>query len=613
MYPKSKSRLNLYQLPLAGLQIRYLVILIALGITGPTVSGQQHTKDAAEFLPPSTALYVHAAKPAALIDTIENHEIVTHVLELEPVQKLMRSPQFAMFMLGKGLLETNIESSVIDALKTNMAGGLWLGLDAESGGAIVIFKSSDEAKLKRTIGQVLKFAATTAMGDGDQVPFKKQEYRDAVAADFGNNMLIARYQSWFMLSNKSGLVKKVIDNMHDGTSSPLSDQNWFKQAIANRSDSDIWATVDLDAIRKKSGGGGNIFTGRTDNPGVELIFGGMLDALKHSPVATASVNIQEDIDFSIAAPFRTEWADEARDYFFGKDLEGRAPLVLQPKNMIASLTSHRDIGKWWLSKEDLYAENVIAQLAQADSQLSTIFSGMDFGEDVLGSLQPGIQVVIAENKYDEKYQPDVRLPAFALIGKLKDPKKLTRKLKIAFQSLIGFANINLGMSGQPQLEVETENLGDTKILASSYYYEDGTEEGLILFNFGPTIAFKGSNIVVSSTKDFAIELTKLMKTDAQGQSPSELEPNNTRIKIDGQMLHKILTDNIESLVVQNMLEEGNDREEARSQMDLVLLIADLFKEVGIDYDVTSAEMKLDLTIRFDDVSESKSSSTNRDE
>ncbi len=269
--------------------------------------------------------------------------------------------------------------------------------------------------------------------------------------------------------------------------------------------------------------------------------------------------------------------------------------------MIANLTSYRDIGLWWLSKEELYAENVIAQLAQADSQLSTIFSGMDFGQDVLGSLEPGVQLIFAENKYDEKYIPDVKIPAIAMVGKLKDPDKLRRKLGIAFQSVVGFANINLGMNGQPQLEVETETIGDTKIKSAKYFYEEGTEEGLLLFNFTPTIAFQGSNLILSSNRDLAIELAEL---SAQ-QEVDAVEEINTRIHIDGQALHKILSANRESLVAQNMLEEGNERQAAETQIGLLLTIADLFRDAKLDYEITPKQMKAEFTVRFDEVDSTK--------
>lgn len=556
---------------------------------------QDTPKDASEFLPASTAIYAHIADPAKLIDTIENHPIVEYALELKEVQRLMRTPQFAMFLLGKGLYETNIEETVIEALKTNSGNGIWFALD-ESGGVIVLLHSKDEARLKRVVGQALKLVATTG---GGNVPFEKKDYRDAVAAEFKDSkVLIARYKSWFAITNKSELAKKVVDNMHDGATDPLAKQQWFKDAIAirtaNGNKSDLWAAVDLETVREKSDDKAP-FLGVTDNPGVELILGGILDVLKSSPTAFGEINLNDEIHIALSAPFKNEWAHEARDYFFGEKLKGRAPLALKPKNMIANLTSYRDIGQWWLSKEDLYPENVIAELAQADSQLSTIFSGMDFGEDVLGSLEPGVQIVVTENQYDSEYVPDVKVPAFALVGKLKDPKRLTRKLKIAFNSVVGFANIALGQNGQPQLEVETENIGEAKLMSSTYFYEEGTEEGLILFNFGPTIAFKGNDLVIASTKSLAKELVGMLDGGKNAESV------NTMMTLDGQMLHKILGENAESLIAQNMVEEGNSRKEAQEQIGIILLIADLFKDAKLNYDVTAKQMKADFSLRFDNI------------
>ena len=550
---------------------------------------------AADFFPKTTAVFVHVEKPAELIETIETHPVLNYVLEMKEVKQLLRSPQFAMAMLGRGLLESQIEENVIDALKTNTANGLWMGVDTATNGVVVMFKSKDEDRLKRVAGKILKLISTTASEDGKKAPFKKQEYREAVAAEF-DGLLVARYKSWFLLTNKPKSAKQMVDNMIDGTDSPLSQQSWFKKALAQREKSDVWAAVDLETIRRRSPEN-KPFMGRTDNPGVELIFGGVLDALKNTPVVLGELDINESIELTLSTPFDATWANEAREFFFGKDLGGFAPKALAPKNMIASLTSYRDIGLWWLSKEELYAENVIAQLAQTDSQLSTIFSGMDFGQDVLGSLEPGVQIIVAENKYDEEYIPDVKIPAIALVGKLKDAGKLHRKLGIAFQSVVGFANINLGMNGQPQLEVETESIAETKIKSAKYFYEEGTEEGLMLFNFEPTVVFQGANLILSSNRDLAVELAEL----AAKQDPNAVEEINTRIAIDGHGLHKTLVANRESLIAQNMLEEGNDRNAAGTQIKLLLTIADLIRDTKLDYEITKNQMKAEFTLRFDNV------------
>ncbi len=321
-----------------------------------------------------------------------------------------------------------------------------------------------------------------------------------------------------------------------------------------------------------------------------------MDALKNAPVAVGHLNLDQDLDLSLALPFDTQWATDARRFFFGSEFGGIAPQPLLPKNTIASLVSYRDVADWWLSKEDLFDEGVIARLAQADSQLSTIFSGMDFGEDVLGALQPGVQIVVTENTFDEKYVPDIKLPAFALIGKLKDPVKIQRRLKIAFQSVIGFANLGLGQQGQPQLDLETLTSGTAKLSTAQYFYEDDTEEGLILFNFSPTIAFQDDYFIAASNRELAVELTRVAAGQQETQA-TDVSRSNTRFNLDALQLAKILKDNREPLIANNMLEEGHTRKQAEEQIDILLQIVDLFQDATFDFQVKPDQMRLDLQLR----------------
>ncbi len=303
-----------------GLAICCASVVITLATSN--LAAQQSTS-AADFFPGTTAVFVHVEKPAELIGTIETHPVVNFVLEMKEVKQLMRSPQFAMAMLGRGLLETQIEENVIQALKTNTANGLWLGVDTATNGVVIMFQSKDEDRLKLVAGQVLKLVTTTAANSGNKSPFKKQEYRDAVAAEF-DGFLVARYESWFLLTNKPKFAKQIVDNMIDGSDATLSQQDWFKKALAQRQPSDVWAAIDLETIRQSSAGK-EPFIGRTDNPGVELIFGGILDALKNAPVVLAEFNIKDNIDLTLSTPFDAKWANEAREFFFGEELGGFAP------------------------------------------------------------------------------------------------------------------------------------------------------------------------------------------------------------------------------------------------------------------------------------------------
>ncbi len=343
---------------LAKWHIQIGVVVMLLIVTSlPTVAQEKNT--AAVFFPSTTAIYLEIEHPDQLIGKVETHPIVNQIGELKPVKRAIQSPQFAMALLAKGLIETQIEQPLLDAIKDNMSAGLSLGFDSQSNALAIVFKSSDEAKLRKLAGTILNVVATGAKQEGNDPPFKKKEYRNAVAAEF-DGFIIARFESWFVISNKKQLAKTIVDNLIDGTTESLADEEWFQSAKRQNSGSDAWVAVNLETIRA-AGVAKELFQGRTDNPGAELILGGLFDALKHAPIAVGDLKFDRDLKLSFAVPFDQDWATDARRFFFGEQFQGFAPEPLLPKSVIANLVSYRDIADWWLSKEDLFEENVIAQ------------------------------------------------------------------------------------------------------------------------------------------------------------------------------------------------------------------------------------------------------------
>ena len=106
-----------------------------------------------------------------------------------------------------------------------------------------------------------------------------------------------------------------------------------------------------------------------------------------------------------------------------------------------------------------------------------------------------------------------------------------------------------------------------------------------------------SHLIIASRRELAVELAELV---ANGEEKT-LDKTNTQVELDGDMLHRILTANRESLIAQNMLEEGNERKEAESQIDILLRAGDLMKDLKLDYQIRPDEMKVDLSLRFDNV------------
>ena len=117
---------------------------------------------------------------------------------------------------------------------------------------------------------------------------------------------------------------------------------------------------------------------------------------------------------------------------------------------------------FWAAAPELFDDNINAKFAEANSSLTTLFSGRDFGDEVLGAARPEIRIVVARQTLpqDGLPAPDIKLPAFGVIFQLRDEAKMKRPLKVSFQSLIGFLNVAGAPQGQPPLELESETRTD---------------------------------------------------------------------------------------------------------------------------------------------------------
>ena len=163
--------------------------------------------------------------------------------------------------------------------------------------------------------------------------------------------------------------------------------------------------------------------------------------------------------------------------------------------------------------------------------------------------------------------PALKLPAFALVLKLRDAETMRPELRRTFQSVIGFFNIVGAMEGRPQLELDMEKSGDIDLVTSRYVPEkkdkDSTTADMI-FNFSPSAAFSGDQFILSSTTALAKQLSATPETVALTSGI------NTALDLRSAAIREALNDNREQLISQNMLSEGHSREEAEAAINIVL-------------------------------------------
>ncbi len=525
-----------------------------------------------QLLPETTVGYLEITDTAAIMSALYDHPLSLHVQETEAWKTATKTEQYRAFLTGRKFFEIQVGSDWRTAIESITAGGLYAAFDAATEGVVILIRTNDEATAENFRLKILELTQLNEAQNG-----KADSYRDVTIYKTDKNSGAAVVRNWIVVTNKGDLGKSVLDRLLDETDTDpaadvpgtLSANAQFKASYAKRSaDSQAWAYGNIQAVRD-AGAAKKLFEGKADNPLAELIVGGIQSVLQHAPFVTADLKVANSgVSVQLATPCHDDWIPEEREYYFGTNAEGVAPVLPAVPDTLMTLAAYRDVSQMWLRAGDLFDEQMNDKLAEAESGLSTIFAGRDFGEEVLGAIQPQIGLIVARQSFENVTPvPALKLPAFALVLKLRDAENMRPELRRTFQSVIGFFNIVGAMEGRPQLELDIEKSDDVDLVTSRYVPEkkdkDSTTADMI-FNFSPSAAFSGDQFILSSTTTLAKQLAAAPATVASTSGV------NTALDFHSAAIRESLNDNREQLISQNMLAEGHSRQEAEAAIDLLL-------------------------------------------
>lgn len=568
------------------------ITTLALAIlSGTTIADE--SPSAAQLMPETTAFYVEIPNPSGLVSSIFDHPLRAKIESLEPYEQATKTPQFAQFRTGLAFVEGVLGMKWREAVRTVTANGIAIGFDPSSEAVLVAIQGEDTGAMKALRDKALQFAQ---LGPADQL--KQSTYRDLPVYRAGEARF-ALVRNWLLLTNKADTGKATIDRLLDGTAAGLDRNKLFQQARETQPpDATAWAFLNLQFVRDV-GAASDLFADRpSDNPGVELIAGGIQSVLQQTPWLTASVRAGDDgLEAKFALPNNSEWIPEHREFYFGPKGGGRAPALPFVKSPLFSISTYRNFSEMWLRAPDLFTDGVNDGMAQADATLTQFFSGRDFGEEILGALTPEVCFIAARQNFtDILPTPTIKLPHFALVMNLREPERMTRELRRTFQSLIGFFNVIGAMEGNPQLEMDIVKLDDAELITTAYIPDEDDADSKtadLIYNFSPTVGFSGSRFVIASTDRFAREII-------ESSNENDVTANsNTELRLHGGVLQSVLRDNQEQLIAQNMLEEGNTREEAEGEIALLLAALGFIKDTSITLTADQKELALGFRISLE--------------
>lgn len=575
-------------------RVRCVLAVLFLSLASSLAAAE---KTALDLMPATVIGFAEVPQPGKLLDGVLDHPLAKQLQALPEYQQALERPEYLKGLETLAAIEKQLGEKIRPASSKLTSGGIYFGFDLASQGVVLITKSSDPTLAEKAREVLIELSRAAAKEKGEADPVKESDHRGIKTHQLGE-LRLAVHQGWIIAANKQLTHAFALNNLLDDKPQSLSGESQFQTAYAKRPKAAAaWTYLDLRLIRS-TGVLKNLTNKKSDNPAGELLAGGIVSALPDAPYVTATLEFEpQRVALSFSLPCNVAAVAKQKEFFFGAEGKGQSPPLLEPQQTLFTLSTYRDFASMWKHAPDLFDDEVNAKFVEAEGGLKTLFAGRDFRDDILGNLEPGMQIVAARQQYKAgDVVPAIKLPAVAMIVQMKKPAETTRIFKVTYQSLVGFINIAGGQNGIDPLDQTTEKIGDALVVSAEYLPPDDEptrQAAPPQFNASPTAAFVGDKFILSSTKGLALELIDLVQ-----KAPASPAGTNTALRLDGQIAQALLDDNRESLISQNMLERGHDRAAAEQQITGLLAAAKQVAGTTLKLVHEAGELKLNWEVKL---------------
>jgi hypothetical protein len=520
----------------------------------------------ASWVPADVAIYVEILRPDVLFDRLEDDGFRAVTSAIPAYGKALRGEQLQQLRAVAEVISGSLGKTPAVALRDLTGGGAMLAVERENRACLVI-RPRDSELLDRAHAKLVELARKDANDKGKPDPFQPTDYRGFSCFSTSPQEAHAIVRGNLVIATGTETLRAVIDRaLEPGNGTALADHaEWKTRRQALSDDTAAWSFVRLDRLRTLDPK--RFALEGPPNAGLTILFGPWFEAVRKSDWAAAALTWKADrIALDLNLPKPKDGYTKGLDRYLPPRGTG-APALLAPPGTIANLGLWRDWSAIWEVRADLLPPMDIQNLAQLDTFAGQFFGGRDFGSGVLGALASDWRLVIArQDPATLDPVPDDKLPAFALvIGLRPDDEEFAQRLQAAFQSFIGLANIGAAQNKAPPLILGSEAVGGVTIATSHYLPAKDRPRNEPVHrrhNFSPSSALVGNTFILGSSIGLVRDLVKAVQKKNGTTAEATLVA-----QADGSELAKLIEQNHMQLVSRNMLEKGNDHDQAEASIN----------------------------------------------
>lgn len=575
MYRNDVSRRSAYSEPLV--RVRFLLAIAVLLTTAA-----QALPPATQWIPQDAVIALELSCPGPLLELLTGPQMSKAVTALPLYQQQTSNPQFAEFLNIIKFLETALDTDWRTGLRKLTGGGITLAVCPEDT-VVLIADAEDEKVLSRLHEILLSFARSEAEKDGQPDRVAAKQYRDVTAWTFNGKEAHTVIGKRFILCNRPEGLKAVLERRAGNGGATLASSSRF-QAAQRAAGADAVATllVNLKPLMNLPGLA-QVFDRSRENPLAALAFAGIIEAVRDSDWLAAGLSVEQST-LTLRASVDGTAVDPTSSVAFArpkKSTEGVLPNLSVPRR-IAALSFYRDLHQFYAAKDELFPERT-SGLIFFENMMGIFFSGRDLTNEVLAEAKPEIRFVVAEQEFDPAMgTPRIKLPAFAMVLRLRNSEQFNEVVEEAWQKVVGLVNFTRGQQALQGLIIDRLFQGETKFTVA-YFSTSGIEDKTALdqrFNLRPALAMTGEYVILSSTDGLARDLIDVLNQE-RGRTVKPLAETHSLLEMEGRPLAAILGANRETLIRGDMVKKGNTREQSEAGINMLLTLVEFVDNVKL--------------------------------
>lgn len=463
------------------------------------------------------------------------------------------------------------------------------------GASVVIARSGDEAFLQDLHAALAGAAEQAAQRRQRPSPVEKGEHAGVTYWTIdGGKEYHAIVGGTLIFANKLVALQAVLDLQSGMSGASVAALPGYRAARARVADDAaarlVIAPEVLKFLRPRPEA-----SGASPHPMAELLLAGYRDAFRGEGWLALGVKARDRaLSLALAPAGAPPTRDAAASFAWPADAADGVLAVPPVPRQIASATLYRDLRAFYAAKDTLFPERT-SQLIFFENMMGIYFSGRDLTDDVMGAVDPHLRLVVAEQSFDPAIgTPAVQVPAFALVFRMRDPKRFAPIAEEAWQKALGMVNFTRGQKAEPGLIIDRLEHGGIRYTCAAFSAAEERDRAHldVRFNFRPSIAFAGEYMILSSSDGLVNDLIDALK--AHPAAP--VAGLNSLVDIDGRKLAAALELNREFLIQKNMLEKGREREQAAQGLDTVLGILRNLGRATLRAGAPGGKVQLELTL-----------------